>query len=88
MIAPNVKILGGGHIFEQKDLPIGQQGNLPKSRLEIDDDVWLGNSCTILGKVRRIGKGAVVGACSVVTKDVPDYAVVAGNPAKIVKWRK
>ncbi len=88
MVAPNVKILGGGHIFERKDLTIGQQGNLPKSRLEIGDDVWLGNSCTILGKVKRIGKGAVVGACSVVTKDVPDYAVVAGNPAKIVKWRK
>lgn len=82
-----MKILGGGHIFDRKDVSIGKQGCLPKSRLEIGDDVWLGNNCTILGKVKRIGTGAVVGACAVVTKDVPDYAVVAGNPARIIKYR-
>ena len=88
MIAPNVKILGGGHRFDDVTRPIGEQGNYPKSNLVIDDGVWIGNSVTILGKVKRIGKGTVVGACSVVTKDIPDYCVVAGNPAKIIRYRK
>lgn len=50
----------------------------------IKDDVWIGMNVTILKGV-TIGRGAVVGACSVVTKDVPDWTVVAGNPAKVVK---
>ena len=49
--------------------------------------MWIGRNVTILGNVNRIGTGAVIGACSVVTHDVPDYAVVAGNPAKIIKYR-
>ena len=52
----------------------------------IGNDVWIGSDVTILGGV-RIGNGAVVGAGAVVTKDVPPYAVVAGNPARIVKFR-
>ena len=52
----------------------------------IGNDVWIGSDVTILGGV-RIGNGAIVGAGAVVTKDVPPYAVVAGNPARIVKFR-
>ena len=52
--------------------------------IEIGDDAWIGTGCIILPDV-RIGKGAVVGAGSVVTKDVPDFAVVAGVPAKPLK---
>lgn len=52
--------------------------------IEIGDDAWIGTGCIILPDV-RIGKGAVVGAGSVVTKDVPDFAVVAGVPAKPIK---
>lgn len=51
--------------------------------LTIAEDVWIGANATIL-MVRSIGRGAVVGACSLVTKDVPPYAVVVGSPAKIV----
>ena len=50
----------------------------------IEDNVWIGQYCTILKGV-TIGKGAVVGTRSVVTKDVPPYSIVAGNPAKVVK---
>lgn len=59
---------------------------LPRYQTIIGNDVWIGNDCTILEGV-YIGNGAVVGAHSVVTKDVPPYAIVAGNPAKIVKYR-
>lgn len=52
----------------------------------IGNDVWVGRQATILSGV-TIGDGAVVGTCSVVTKDVPPYAIVAGNPAKLVRYR-
>ena len=52
----------------------------------IENDVWIGAKSTIMSGV-KIHNGAVVGAGSVVTKDVPPYAIVAGNPAKIVKYR-
>lgn len=57
-----------------------------KGDIIIEDDVWIGLNATIMGGV-KIGKGAIVGACSVVTKDVPPYSIVVGNPAKIVKKR-
>lgn len=54
--------------------------------MKIGKNVWIGANCTILPGV-NIGEGAVVAASSVVSKSVPDFAVVAGNPAKIVKYR-
>ena len=63
------------------------QGMCKAERLVVEDDVWICDGVVILPKVRRIGKGAILGAHAVVTKDVPDYAVVVGNPGKIVKYR-
>lgn len=57
-----------------------------KGDVVIGNDVWIGNGATILSGV-VIGDGAVVGAKAVVTKDVPPYAVVVGNPGKVVKYR-
>lgn len=56
-------------------------------KLDIGNDVWIGQYAIILPSVKKIGNGAVVGAGAVVTKDVPAYAIVAGNPAKIIKYR-
>ena len=54
--------------------------NVATSKVEIEDDVWIGFNATILKGI-RIGEGAIVGACSTVTRDVAPYTVVAGNPA-------
>lgn len=87
MMGEEVLILGGGHRNDRLDIPMLVQGELPLSDLEICDDVWVGSRATIMGKVSRIGKGVIIGAGSVVTKPIPDYAVVAGNPAKILRFR-
>lgn len=60
--------------------------NRVKNKTIICNDVWIGTNVTVLNGV-KIGNGAIVGAGSVVTKDVPEYAVVAGNPAKIIRYR-
>ena len=52
----------------------------------IEDNVWLGNRVIITGNI-TIGEGAIVAAGSVVCKDVPKYAIVGGNPAKVIKYR-
>jgi len=88
IFAENVIIRGGGHKFMRTDIPIKEQGNFPITSLVIDSDVWVGTNVIILGKVSKIGKGAVIGAGSVVTKDVPEYAIVAGNPAIVRRYRK
>jgi virginiamycin A acetyltransferase len=60
---------------------------VPMRQIVIGNDVWVGRNALILPSVKKIGDGAVIGAGSVVTKDVPDFAVVAGNPANIIKYR-
>jgi acetyltransferase-like isoleucine patch superfamily enzyme len=59
--------------------------DLNEQEIVIHDDVWIGFNATILKGV-TIGKGAIIGACTVITKDVPAYAVVVGNPSRIVKY--
>ena len=64
-----------------------QPGDLPfKGNTEIGNDVWIGYNATIMPGV-KIGNGAIIASKSVVTNDVPAYAVVGGNPAKIIKQR-
>lgn len=69
------------------DLIPEKRGNMVPSPVHIEDDVWIGAHATILPGV-TIGRGAVIAAGAVVTKDVPEYAVVAGVPAKIMKYIK
>lgn len=57
-----------------------------KGDIIIEEDVWIGSNTVILSGI-NIGRGAIVGAGSIVTKDVPRYAIVCGNPAKVIKYR-
>lgn len=85
MLAPRVYLLDVDHEFSSRDLPISSQG-YRTSPIVIEDDVWVGAYAVILKGV-RIGKGAVIAAHSVVTKDVPEYTVVGGVPARVIAER-
>ena len=99
-IATGVTILLGGEhktdwvttfpfwiaLEEFNKLQIFRQIAGTKGDVVIGNDVWIGTNATILSGV-NIGDGAVIGACSVVTKDVPPYSIVAGNPAKEIAQR-
>lgn len=82
-IAQNVVISGLNHNFEDINKPIAEQG-ISTKQVTIEDDVWIGANSVVLAGI-RIGKHVVVGAGSVVTRDVPPYSVVVGNPARVMK---
>lgn len=52
----------------------------------VEEDVWIGVNVTLLAGI-RVGRGAIIGACSVVTKDIPPYSIAVGNPAKVIKFK-
>lgn len=86
-IAPYVCILNSFHDYSRTDIPMYDQKKLKAMKVIIDDDVWIGYRAIILPGT-RIGKGSVIAAGAVVTKDVPPFSVVAGIPAKVIKMRK
>ncbi len=61
--------------------------SLKRTRLTIGNDVWIGHGVILLPGVTSVGDGAVIGAGSVVHQDVPPYAIVVGNPARIIRYR-
>jgi acetyltransferase-like isoleucine patch superfamily enzyme len=86
LIAPNVSILAISHKFSDRDIPIAKQGNTNADPVVIEDDVWIGRNAIILPGI-KLGKGAIVGAGAVVTKNVPEYKIVGGVPARIIGER-
>ncbi len=84
MIGPKTVIWGRDHGMAL-DKPMKEQPHI-KTDITIGDDVWIAASVTILRGV-NIGKGAVIGAGAVVIKDIPEYAIAVGNPARVVKYR-
>lgn len=97
-IAAGVKIFGGGEhnskwmttypfcVFLKEYSGIEGYPAYRPSRTKIDNDVWIGEDAKILNGV-HISDGAIIGTAAVVTKDVPPYAIVAGNPARIIRYR-
>lgn len=86
MIAPNVSIYTKTHRHDEIKTPMVLSGETPTKTVVIEDDVWIGINAVILPGI-RIGKGTIVGANSVVTKDVEPYDIVGGVPAKTIRKR-
>jgi len=86
IMGPDVKIYSRNHKFDSLEIPIAQQG---KNYYEtfIGDDVWIGANVVITAGC-RIGNHCVIAAGAVVTKDIPDYSIAGGVPAKVIKSRK
>ena len=86
MIAPGVIFLDRLHAYDRVDIPMNQQGTTPRAITILQNDVWIGQNAIIMPGI-HIGKGVIVGAGSVITKDVPDFAIVAGVPGRVIKLR-
>ena len=85
-LGSNVHIISGRrqHNFDDLDAPVQEQGGTYE-KVIIGEDAWIGNCAIIMA---NLGKKCIVGAGSVVTKDVEDFSVVAGNPARLIRKRK
>ncbi len=86
IMGPDVLVYTQNHNTSRSDIPIKYQGVTEEKSVTIGDGCWICSRVIILPGV-HIGKNSVIGAGSVVTKDIPDYAIAAGNPAKVVRIR-
>ena len=84
MLGAGVHIYVNNHCFDRKDIPIIDQGYYPSKPVRLRRGCWIGANAILLPGV-VVGLNAVVGAGSIVLKSVPDYVVVAGNPAKFIR---
>lgn len=86
MVAPDVVFLFQMHRIQSIEIPMILQGKELFTQTIVEDDVWIGQRAIIMPGL-HLGKGSIVGASAVVTKDVPPYAIVVGVPAKVIKYR-
>lgn len=89
MFGPFVSIFGGGHnasVVGKFMVDVHEKRPEDDLGVIIEDDVWVGTRAIIL-KGAKIGRGAIIGAGSVVTREIPPYAIAAGSPAKVLKYR-
>jgi maltose O-acetyltransferase len=87
LVGPEVTMITKNHLYSDLTRPMWTQGATDPKPVIVEDDVWIGVRAIILPG-RRIGRGAIVGAGAVVVKDVPPYAIVGGNPARVLNYRK
>lgn len=86
MIGSHFTVIARDHCIERTDIPMIQQGFTKIEPVVIDDDVWIGDRVIILKGV-HVHSHSVIAAGAVVTKDVPEYAIVGGVPAKVIRFR-
>lgn len=86
-IGEELRIVTQNHCFGRTDIPMQQQGVTEEQEVVIGDDVWIGHRVMLLPGV-HIGNGCVIAAGAVVTKDIPDYSVAGGVPARVIRSRK
>jgi galactoside O-acetyltransferase len=85
LIGPGVVMRTANHRFEKKEVNIRGQGH-QIADIVIEDDCWIGANAVILSGV-QFGRGAIIGAGAVVTRDIPSMAIAVGVPAKVLKYR-
>lgn len=87
MMGPNCTILYSNHCFADIHIPMMNQGTTPPHKITtIEDDVWIGTN-VIMTPCRTIAKGSIIAAGCVLCKDFPEYSIVGGNPATLIKSR-
>lgn len=95
-VGPNVSVYTQNHpvntlsthpYFYEKQFNLVEKDTLAPATTKIGHDVWIGQNAVILPGCKHVGTGSIIGAGAIVTKDVPAYAIVAGNPAKVIKYR-
>lgn len=86
LIGPNVVLRSNNHVIANLKVPIAEQG-MTDGTIVIEDDVWIASNAVVLPDV-RIGRGSIIAAGAVVTKDVPPLSIVGGVPAKVIGSRK
>ncbi|MBQ2687755.1 MAG: acyltransferase [Clostridia bacterium] len=86
MMGPECILYSYSHAHDRLDIPMSEQGFEEETPIHIGDDVWIGARVIMLPGV-KIGNHVIIGAGSIVTKDIPDYAIVGGSPAKIIRMR-
>lgn len=86
MMAANCAFIASNHNISRTDIPMNQQGGSDEP-IVVEDDVWICYGSTICAGV-HIGKGAIIAAGAVVTKNVPEYTIVGGVPARVLRKRK
>jgi maltose O-acetyltransferase len=87
MMGPRCVLLASSHEVSSVDQTMNSQGFKPDRPILIEDDVWLGAGVTVLPG-RRIGRGSIIGAGSVVATDIPPWSIAVGNPARVVRDRR
>jgi acetyltransferase-like isoleucine patch superfamily enzyme len=87
LMGANCYIGGGRYITDRLDIPMMEQGLYSKGPVVIQNDVWLGAGVVVLDGV-RVGNGCILGAGAVVTKDLPDYSIAVGVPARVIGTRE
>lgn len=87
LMGPDVIIFGKTHVFADTTKSIASQGVTTPKLTTIGDGVWIGERAVIMNGL-TIGEGAIIGTGAIVTKDVPAWAIVAGNPARIIRYRR
>lgn len=87
MMGPDCHIFGQNHCFDRIDIPMWKQGSTGReNRTVIDDDVWIGQYVTFTVG-RHVSKGTVIGSCTLLCKDFPEYSIIGGNPSRLIKSR-
>ena len=86
LMAAYTYLVGGDHLYDRTDIPVLQQGRTSRG-IEVDDNVWLGTHVVVTDG-STIGRDAIIGAGAVVVGEIPEFAIAAGIPAKVIRDRR